>query len=552
MKKDLKIAAITPKVFIGNIKKNTAAIINEINNCNADLAVLPKNAVTGEIYDMRNFSIVAKNTIVAVKKIAANIHTSAIIGFPFYDCDLAAFIKNKKVQGVVILNDSPTETLAEIPFNVYNRTLSGPYQFIMDNGLKLVIASEKQLEESYNFFDEKPNIIAVPASYPAYIGGFENKKSAVRKMSFRNSGAYCILACSHPSDSTKDYVRAGDKIIASKGQILAASTLDTSTFTTSSPETIPLPTPIDTPFVHSFDIKDKNEAFEIIARGIYYRLSDISNKKVILGLSGGLDSACVLLLAVNTFDKYQLDRKNIIALSMPSHPTSDRTKNNAQTLAAELGVSFFEIPIAQSTSRHLRRIGHLKKDVVYENTQARERAKILLDLSNKHGALLLGTSNMIESALGFSTYGGDILAHYNPINSLTKSAVKSLVTEYINQNNDNADLVACLKDILATPISPELKKGQETENILGPYPLHEYFLLRMLAFNEAGSEIVEGAINAFPKINKMQIKKYYKLFINRFFKNRFKSSFSCDGIKLFSYDLSRFNICWNFSNDLFL
>jgi len=376
----------------------------------------------------------------------------------------------------------------------------------------------------------------------------------VRKISFRNKGASVILSCSHPSDSTKDFIYSGDKIIASKGQILAAANLDNSTSIIASKDTAPLPCPIDTPHIYSFNIDNKKEVqetYDIIASGLYYRLNETSNKKVILGLSGGLDSACVLLLAVNAFDKYGLDRKDILAVSMPSHPTSDRTKNNAHTLAAELRVSFFEIPIAQSISRHLRKIGHSKKDIVYENTQSRERAKILLDLSNKHGALVLGTSNMAESALGFSTYGGDILAHYNPINSLTKTAVKTLVMNYADKTNEHKKLKSCIRDILDTPISPELKKGQETENILGPYPLHEYFLLRILAFHETGNEIIEGAINAFPKMTKMQIKKYYKLFISRFFKNRFKSSFSCDGIRLFPYALSNFNICWNFSGDLF-
>ncbi|MCL2555707.1 MAG: NAD(+) synthase [Firmicutes bacterium] len=552
MNKNFKIAAITPNIFIGNIKKNTAHIIEQINNCDANLAVLPSNAISGEIYDMRIFSAVAKNTLSALTKIAQNISIPAVVGFYYYEHNLAAFIENKKVRGVAILNEHKNQTILDFPHKITNN-------FILEDGQKLLIEGQHILEEIPRLFDEM-SIIAIPASYPAYLNGFENKKSALRKLSFRNDGCYTALSCSHPSDSTKDFIRAGDKIIASKGQILAASTLDNNNFIISNSETT-LPSPIDSPSVLSFMPENYKEAFDIIARGIYYRMEETGNKKAILGLSGGLDSACALLLTIHTFDKYNLDRQNIIAVSMPSNPTSTRTKNNAYTLATELKVTFHEISIAKSVSRHLKNISHQKKDIVYENTQSRERAKILLDLSNKHEALFIGTSNMIESALGFCTYGGDTLAHYNPLSSLVKSVVKTLVEKYLinleensaqTSENTNLILIQALKDILDTPFSPELKKGQDTQKILGPYPLHEYFLLHLIAFNETSTQIIEGAINAFPKLSKIEIKKYYKLFINRFFKNRFKTLFSCDGIRLFPHALNNYNICWNFSNDLYL
>jgi len=552
MNKNLKITCLSPQVFIGNPKQNALEIIKEVNKCESDLVVLPSNAVTGEIYDMRNFSVVAKNTLIALNKIAANITTPAIIGFYYYNHNLAAFIQNKKIKGVAILDENKDSIILDFPHKITNN-------FELECGAKLLIEGQHILDEMPRLFDDT-DIIAIPASYPAYLNGFEHKKSTVRKLSFRNEGCFVALACSHPSDSTKDYVKSGDKIIAAKGQILAASTLDNATSVTSNNDTT-LPSPIDTPTSLSFIPQHPQEIFDIISRAIYYRMQETLNQKLILGLSGGLDSACALILAVYAFDKYSLPRQNILAISMPSHPTSDRTKNNAQQLATSLGVTFNEIPIAKSVSRHLKNISHAKKDIVYENTQSRERAKILLDLSNKHGALLLGTSNMTESALGFCTYGGDTIAHYNILNSLTKSAIKALVEEYLaniiknsaqTSENTQLNLTQTLKDILETPISPELKKGQETQKILGPYPLHEYFLLRLIAFNESSSEIIDGALAAFPKLDKTQIKKYYKLFMSRFFKNRFKSTFSCDGIRLFPHALNNFNICWNFSNELFL
>jgi len=663
-----KIAAVTPLIKPGAVKANTLAIINAVNKARdkgAVFAVLPSECITGDIGDMRGFPAVQKATLWALSKIAGNTGIPLVLGFSFGKLSLAAFIQDNKVRGVSVLNkksaNRESEELLDFPFGITD-------SFILKDGSKegarLLIAGDSVLEESPRWFDET-DIIAVPAAYPALMGGFEAAKSKARKLSFRNNGCIVALSCAGAGESTYKYVRAGDKIIAGKGAVLAASAGDLTDIVIGSAgkESKRAPS-LDAPEIPSFIPSDTAEVWDILARGIYGRMRESGNSRVILGLSGGLDSACALIAAVNAFDKYNLPRKDIIAVSMPGAPTTERTKNNARTLAQRLGVLFFELPIAQAVRRHLRKLAHTKKDVVYENAQSRERAKILLDMAGKHGALMLGTCNMTESALGFNTYGGDRLSHFNPLSGLTKSAVRALAADYVkrlkkgdgfelsnenvfttkeapadthlvieiegepcgdsfdagdelainksggggehddsqdelvfeeseaeqsgnetddeeaeeeNDETENSDaeesgapdndagsgyesaescgdiltsLVDCLSDILDTPVSPELKKGQETEKILGPFPLHEFFLLRLLAYRESKADILQGAFKAFPKMTAGEVRKFYKLFIGRFFKNRFKGLFASDGIRLTPYDLDSFEIPWNFSKDL--
>ena len=229
------------------------------------------------------------------------------------------------------------------------------------------------------------------------------------------------------------------------------------------------------------------EVLTLQALGLKKRLEHVGIKHVILGLSGGLDSTAALLAVVRTFDVMSLDRGGIIAVSMPGFGTTSRTKTNAQALAEALGVTFFTIPIGKAVAQHFKDIDHDPKvlDITYENAQARERTQVLMDLANKHEALVIGTGDLSELALGWTTYNGDHMSMYAINSSVPKTLLRPILAHEANEADK--DLQAVLRDILSTPVSPELLPpsedgtiSQKTEAVIGPYELHDFFLYHAL------------------------------------------------------------------------
>lgn len=291
---------------------------------------------------------------------------------------------------------------------------------------------------------------------------------------------------------------------------------------------------------------------DIMGRGIRTRMKEAKVDKVILGLSGGLDSSMVLLTCCKMAEKYDIPLKNIIAVTMPSDSSSSRTQSNSSKLIDFLGVTGMEVPIRNALESHMRDIGHdCTTDVTYENAQARERTQIVLDLANKHGALMLGTGDLSEVALGWSTYGGDQLAQYNPNSSLTKTLIRAIIRNYSLTMQDK-DIAVVLNDILATPISPELKPNQETEQIIGPYEIHDFFLYNLIGKGFDPEKVLALAFVGFAEIDKKQIAKYLRIFITRFFANQFKRTSACDGVQLTAFDLSDKVIHSEFSHEQFI
>ncbi|MCL2861951.1 MAG: NAD(+) synthase [Firmicutes bacterium] len=309
--------------------------------------------------------------------------------------------------------------------------------------------------------------------------------------------------------------------------------------------------PIDNlPYVP--DNAEFERIFEILGRGVYTRMKQVKVDKLILGLSGGLDSTNVLVSVVRMFEKYGLDKKNIICVSIPSAPSSKRTRDNADALIKAFGVTGITIPIHEAIAQHMKDISHSSTtDIVYENMQARERTQILLNLANKYTALMLGTGALSEIALGWSTYGGDQIAHYNINSGLTKTLIRAMLRNYclITPNEDTARIIA---DVLDTPISPELIEGQDTEKVLGPYEVHDFYLYNLIIKGFAVDKVVYLAERAFPDIKREMLLEYLETFITRFFQNQFKRHASCEGIRISYYDLSEKRIPSGFSPDEFL
>lgn len=300
--------------------------------------------------------------------------------------------------------------------------------------------------------------------------------------------------------------------------------------------------------------KSCNEIFSIQVMGLARRVVHTHAKTVVVGVSGGLDSTLALLVCVKTFDKLKLDRKGIVGVTMPGFGTTDRTYNNAVSLMKSLGVTMREVSIAKSVMQHFADIGQDSSvhDVTYENSQARERTQILMDLANKLGGLVIGTGDLSELALGWATYNGDHMSMYGVNASIPKTLIKYLV-EYVARTVDDAS-AATLYDIVATPISPELipadEQGnikQKTEDLVGPYELHDFFLYCFLRFGFSPRKILMLAQSAFGGRNRQDgvgtyseqvIRHWLSVFCRRFFAQQFKRSCLPDGPKVGSVSLS--------------
>ena len=303
------------------------------------------------------------------------------------------------------------------------------------------------------------------------------------------------------------------------------------------------------PFVPAEQTEREKRCEEILsiqAYGLKKRYEHTGSQKAVIGISGGLDSTLALLVTVRTFDMLGLDRKGIFAVTMPGFGTTGRTHENACRLAKILGCTLLEIPIEDAVRVHFRDIGQAmeQQDVTYENGQARERTQILMDVANKEVGLVIGTGDMSELALGFATYNGDHMSMYGVNAGVPKTLVRHLVRYYAD-TCENADLTEVLSDVLDTPVSPELlppKDGeisQRTEDLVGPYALHDFFLYYMLRCGFPPDKIFRIAKQSFRgQYTEEEIKKWLRMFYRRFFAQQFKRSCLPDGPKVGSVALS--------------
>lgn len=291
-----------------------------------------------------------------------------------------------------------------------------------------------------------------------------------------------------------------------------------------------------------------NEIFSIQVAGLAKRIIHTDCKHLIVGISGGLDSTLALLVCVKTFDKLGMSRKGIVGVTMPGFGTTDRTYNNALSLMESLGVTIREINIAESVKMHFNDIGHdiSVHDVTYENGQARERTQILMDLSNQLNGMVIGTGDLSELALGWATYNGDHMSMYGINAGIPKTLIKYLVRSVADSAVDEKSRETLL-DIIDTPISPELIPAEEdgtikqkTEDLVGPYELHDFFLYYFLRFGFRPSKIYLLARKAFDVADYKDetIKHWLKTFFRRFFSQQFKRSCLPDGPKVGSVSLS--------------
>ncbi len=434
------------------------------------------------------------------------------------------------------------------------------------------------------------NLILNPSASNELLGKCAYRRDLVRQQSARCMTAYAYAGAG-PGESTTDVVFSGHCMIAENGTMLVESErfrfdsqivcadldlgrllherLCNSSFSAASATVdfrrvpvrlggkLPARTPAGSlrynpalPFVPAdpaVRAATCREIFAIQSTGLAKRLKHTGAKKIVLGISGGLDSTLALLVAVRAFDLLGLDRKGILAPTLPGFGTTKRTRTNAEKLVALLGATLRVIPITKAVSQHFADIGHdpAVHDITYENAQARERTQILMDLANKVGGFVVGTGDLSEAALGWCTFNGDHMSMYHVNAGVPKTLVRYLI-DWCADTEFSGAPAKVLHDIAATPISPELlpttKDGdqhQKTEDVVGPYELHDYFLYHVVRHGCRPAKVLHLAGLAFAdRYDRRTLLRWLEVFVRRFFSQQFKRSAMPDGPKVGSVALS--------------
>ena len=479
------------------------------------------------------------------------------------------------------------QTVREITFEG-KKIPFGPQILFQAEGMEeLVVAAEicedvwSPVPPSIQAALEGATVIVNCSASDETIGKDTYRRALISGQSARLISGY-IYANAGEGESTTDLVFGGHNIIAENGTILKESSryvneiiyseidlqriigerrknttfqpLDEETlvrvpFTIEETKTFLTRTFPKKPFVPSDEQTRAQRCEEILtiqAMGLKKRLAHTNARTAVVGISGGLDSTLALLVTARAFDMLGRDKKDIIAVTMPCFGTTDRTYQNACEMSKKVGATLIEVPIADAVNVHFRDIGHDPEDhsVTYENCQARERTQVLMDIANKTWGMVIGTGDLSELALGWATYNGDHMSMYGVNASVPKTLVRHLVKYAADDTKDEA-LKNVLYDVLDTPVSPELlppKDGdiaQKTEDLVGPYELHDFFLYFMLRFGYEPSKIFRIACMTFDgEYDKETIFKWLETFCRRFFSQQFKRSCLPDGPKVGTVALS--------------
>lgn len=585
-------------------------LIRQAAEEDVSIVVFPELCITGytcgDLFLQKVLLDGAKKALVKIAEETADCDMLAFVGLPFevdgklYNC--AAAINNGNIIGFVPKKNIPaySEFYEVRHFTPWQRgvrgiVFDGEYisfgdvifgSIIPELFVGVEICEDLWVPEppSGKLVNQGATIICNLSASDEIIGKGDYRRQLVKSQSARCVCGY-IYADAGMGESTQDLIFGGHNLIAENGTIVGESRKFTTGLTIGEIDLQRLiaerrrmntfladshsrtrefeighffitPKDLDLklrfpqmPFVPA-DRDDLNERCEEIltmqAVGLATRLRHIGCKTAVIGLSGGLDSTLALIVAVHAFDMLGLDRKGIIAVTMPCFGTTKRTKSNAYYLAEAYNVTLKEVDITAAVSQHFVDIGQSKEklDVTFENGQARERTQVLMDIANQQGGIVIGTGDLSELALGWATYNGDHMSMYGVNASVPKTLVRHLVA-YESSHTENKRLSEVLADVLATPVSPELlpptegEISQKTEDIVGPYELHDFFLYYMVRCGFSPKKILRIAEQSFAgRFDKDTVKKWLTVFIKRFFSQQFKRSCLPDGPKVGSVTLS--------------
>ncbi|MCE5235649.1 MAG: NAD(+) synthase [Clostridiaceae bacterium] len=538
----VRLAAASPALTLSDVKKNAAAIVDCILKADqvcADFLVLPELCLTGAtLGTLTRQPLVLSAAQTALHEIAEAVkftRVTAAVGLPYplngkvRSC--VALLRGQRVHAILpsSCSNAPFGFLPEVDYADNCEIALAPFP-------RVAVCFGSEL---FRPAKQHPGYtILMPSSLNATAGSFRKIKRELAAYSAR-TGAAVAYASPNAGESTTSFVFDGLCAIAAGGEVLeACAPFRGEAFIYADVDSGAL-----FPFEPYVEQRRKTETYlsddpaeaeeeltrilDLQATALCRRLSFMGGKGFVIGVSGGLDSALALLAAAAAADMLGISRESVLGVSMPGFGSSDRTKNNARALVEGLGCSFREIDIRKACERHFMDIGYdagARQDAVFENAQARERTKVLLSLSNMESLLDVGTGDLSEALLGFTTFGGDHLAQYGVNASLPKTVIRRVVKQAEKRFPEVKDL---LDDILDTPVSPELlplvdgKQAQQTEAILGPYELHDFFGYHMLFNKRAPRELYTLACNAF-SFPPETVYKTLGVFLKRFFSQQFK------------------------------
>ncbi len=602
----IRVGACSSAVRVGDIDFNYKSIVKGIKEAydkGVEIICFPELSLTsytlGDMFLQDTIISESKTALIKIVEETKELDIVSIIGLPIYACNqlfnCACVIEKGKILGIVPKTYIPN--YSEFYEKRWFSSACNAYEKEIDIGENKVPFGNDLLFKCSNYdfmfgieICEDLWSLFPPSSILAYngasiifnlsasneiVGKYEYRKQLVSSQSSRTITGY-VYASASSSESTTDLVFSGHSMICENGKILN----ETKRFSFDSEL---IYNDIDIFKLKALRYKEKSymdyegcinnfreiyfdlykkkndlvrkydkypfvndnyeEIMEIQSTGLEKRLKHIGCSKVVLGVSGGLDSTLAFLVCLKAFKKLGLDSKGIIGVTMPGFATSDRTLHNSLELMRLGNVTSKTIDIKEACLVHFKDIGHdcSKQDVTYENVQARERTQILMDLANKENGIVVGTGDLSESALGWCTYNGDHMSMYNVNASIPKTLVKHLV-KYYADNNDEVKEV--LYGILDTPISPELLPSdnkqivQLSEDKIGPYILHDFFIYHFLRYGAKFSKIYYLAVKTFDEYSKEEIMKWLKVFIKRFFSQQFKRSAMPDGPKVGTISMS--------------
>lgn len=605
----VRIAAATPSIRVADCEYNVSQMTKLARQAAAEgvsLLAFPELSVTaytcGDLFLQRGLLQGAEKALARLCEETADLEILIIAGFPFADgsalYNTAAILLGGKIIGLVpkqnIPNYSEFYEMRHFTPGCGTKTVTLCGQTLL-MGTDLIFGCSTMPEfrlgieicedlwvpvpPSCRLAAAGATVIVNLSASDEIIGKASYRRSLVNSQSGRLIAAY-LYADAGEGESSTDMVFAGHNMISENGAMLAESKRFTTGLTIADVDlqrmesdrrrstTFPKSAEgVNTicfelslrslalrrsfaphPFVpaDSQDLAGRcEEILALQSSGLATRLRHTGSKKVLIGLSGGLDSTLALIVSVHAFDTLGLDRKGIITVNMPCFGTTERTKNNAFALAEAYGVTLKDIPITDSVVQHFVDIGQNigDHDVTFENGQARERTQVLMDLANQMDGIVVGTGDLSELALGWATYNGDHMSMYGVNSSIPKTLVRYLVK--YEADHTALLLQKVLLDVLDTPVSPELLPpvdgviSQKTEELVGPYELHDFFLYYMLRFGFGPRKIFRLAALAFDGVySPAVIKQWLMVFIRRFFSQQFKRSCLPDGPKVGTVTLS--------------
>lgn len=589
----LKLANVTPKVYLGDVFENLNEIKKTLKKIDADIVTFPELTITGySLGDLFYSNDIINEAEDAVREfLKTNTFNGIVIMGAPIKIDNALFNCALVIQKDIILGIVPKSFLPNMGEFREKRWFKTDYDFdtVVYADLEVPFGMIKFIDElnkikfgveiCYDMFAPISvssvyavngcNVIFNIAASDEVFGKAESRRNFIQAKSKECCAIYSYTSTGL-TDSTSSCIFGGCRVVASNGKLLNEAELyklDTDVMYTicdidkinyardrfialndslgfvemdlqnvyfSLPEKEYLPEIDQTPYVPKTNEK---EAFETISNimelALARRIEVTHSKTVVVGISGGLDSTLTLLTAYKAFKRLKRDPKDIIAITMPGLGTSERTKTNADVLMEKLKVTRKEISIEKSVLSHFKDIGHNKNDmnVTYENAQARMRTLILMDVANDNKGIVLGTGDMSEIALGWATYNGDQMSMYNVNCNIPKTLVRFMVKCYADYSFKGCK--STLYDIIDTPISPELKKDQKTEDTVGKYEINDFILYNYLENGYSMEKINYLLSKAF----EIDGTEYIKNFFNRFYTQQFKREASPDGIRVFDMAL---------------